>query len=110
MVKVTIYKNEKNQYVGFKALGHAGFSEEGQDVVCAAVSVLTINTVNAIDTFTDDETSELSDETDGLVDFQVKGNPSSDAALLLNAMVLGLEQIADDDNYRKYMELTFEEV
>ena len=28
--------------------------EEGQDIVCAAVSVLVINTVNAIEQFTDD--------------------------------------------------------
>ncbi|MFQ9344856.1 MAG: ribosomal-processing cysteine protease Prp [Coprococcus sp.] len=25
---------------GFRAHGHAGFSEDGQDIVCAAVSVL----------------------------------------------------------------------
>ena len=52
MIRVTIYKNEKHECVGFKALGHAGYSENGQDVVCAAVSVLTINTVNAIEIFT----------------------------------------------------------
>ena len=54
MIRVTIYKNEKHQCVGFKAHGHAGFSEEGQDIVCAAVSVLTINTLNAIEKFADD--------------------------------------------------------
>ena len=110
MIRVTIYKNENHQCGGFKALGHAGYSEEGQDIVCAAVSVLTINTANSVEEFTEDETSLLSDESDGLIDFQIKGNPSSEAAILLKAMVLGLEQIADDDEYRKYMDLTFEEV
>ena len=57
MIRVTIYKNEKHECVGFKALGHAGYSENGQDVVCAAVSVLTINTVNAIEIFTQNEAS-----------------------------------------------------
>ena len=62
MIRVTIYKNEKHQCVGFKAHGHAGFSEEGQDIVCAAVSVLTINTLNAIEKFADDRTSLVSIE------------------------------------------------
>ncbi len=30
--------------------------------------------------------------------------------LLLNAMILGLEQMVDDDNYAEYIDLTFEEV
>ena len=53
MIRVTIYKNEKHQCVGFKAHGHAGFSEEGQEIVCAAVSVLKINTMNDFEKFAD---------------------------------------------------------
>ena len=81
MIRVTIYKNEKHQCVGFKAHGHAGFSEEGQDIVCAAVSVLTINTLNAIEKFADDRTSLVSDESKGLIDYRLKGNPVSDTHL-----------------------------
>lgn len=110
MIRITVYKNEKDQCVGFKALGHAGFSEEGQDIVCAAVSVLTINTLNSIEQFTNDRTSLVSDESDGLIDFQIKGTPSSGALLLLRSMLLGLEEIGSDVNYSKYMELTYEEV
>ncbi|WP_195479962.1 ribosomal-processing cysteine protease Prp [Coprococcus comes] len=110
MIRVTIYKNEKHQCVGFKAHGHAGFSEEGQDIVCAAVSVLTINTLNAIEKFADDRTSLVSDESKGLIDYRLKGNPTREAQLLLDAMVLGLEEIAEDENYREYMDLTYEEV
>ena len=87
MIRVTIYKNEKHQCVGFKAHGHAGFSEEGQDIVCAAVSVLTINTLNAIEKFADDRTSLVSDESKGLIDYRLKGNPTREAKLLLDAVV-----------------------
>ena len=55
MTKVTIYKNDMNECVGFRAYGHAGYAEEGQDVVCAAISVLTINTMNSIEAFTEEE-------------------------------------------------------
>ena len=67
-------------------------SEEGQDIVCAAVSVLTINTLNAIEKFADDRTSLVSDESKGLIDYRLKGNPTREAKLLLDAMVLGSGQ------------------
>lgn len=57
-----------------------------------------------------DKTSLVSDESDGLIDFQIKGNPSEEAELLLKSMILGLQEIAEDENYRQYMELAFEEV
>ncbi len=40
MIKVTIYKTERHEYVGFDTEDHAGYADEqGQDIVCAAVSV-----------------------------------------------------------------------
>ena len=110
MVRVTVYKNENHQNVGFKALGHAGYAEAGQDIVCAAISVLTINTVNSIEKFTNDKTNIISREADGMIDFQIKGNPSKEAVLLLDAMELGLRDMAEEKIYRKYMQLTYEEV
>ena len=110
MIRVKIYKNEKNECVGFQAHGHAGMSEAGQDIVCAAASVLMINTVNAIDRYAPDKTSLVSDDPEGLIEYQIKGRPSKEAALLLNAMLLGIEEMADDENYEEYIELDFEEV
>ena len=110
MVQVTVYRDEKKECVGFQAKGHAGYSEEGQDIVCAAVSVLIINTMNAIEIYADDETSLVSDDMDGLINFMIKGKPSKEAALLLKTMVLGLRDMADDENYAEYIQLTFKEV
>ena len=110
MVEITVYKNTKHQTDGFKTIGHAGYAEEGQDIVCAAISILVINTINAIEAFTKDKTSLVSDEVSGEIDFLVKGNPSKEAQLLLDAMLLGLEDMADDEIYRNYMDLTYEEV
>ncbi|MBE6677495.1 MAG: ribosomal-processing cysteine protease Prp [Ruminococcaceae bacterium] len=36
-------------YTGFKVQGHAGFAPAGQDIVCAAVSAMTMLTVNLIE-------------------------------------------------------------
>ena len=110
MIRVTIFLNDNKECAGFRALGHAGFSNEGQDIVCASASVLMINTINAVETFTSDQTSLVSDDTEGFIEFQFKKNPSDDAALLLKAMILGLEEMAEDENYAEYIQVTFEEV
>lgn len=110
MIQITLYRNSRKEYCGFKSLGHAGFAEEGQDIVCAAVSILVINTINSIETYAKDSCSVISDDRKGLIDYQLKDRPSKEAELLLKAMVLGLRQIADDENYARYIDLTFEEV
>ena len=109
MTKVTIYKNVKNECVGFKALGHAGYAEEGEDIVCAAISILTINTMNAIETFTDADVSLETDEETGFIEYRIY-EPTKETSLLLDTMVLGLKTMADDENYAEYIDLLFEEV
>ena len=109
MTKVTIYRNFKNECVGFKALGHAGYAEEGEDIVCAAISILTINTMNAIETFTDVDISLETDDELGLIEYRVD-EPSKETSLLLDTMVLGLQTMADNENYAEYIDLLFEEV
>ena len=48
MINVTIYKDSSDQFVGFEFDGHAEADEYGRDIVCAAASVLSINTINSI--------------------------------------------------------------
>ena len=53
MIEVTVYKTMRHEYAGFDMSGHAGYDDIGKDIVCAAVSVLVINTLNSIERFTD---------------------------------------------------------
>ncbi len=108
MTQVTIYTNELDEIVGFKADGHAGYDDSGYDIVCAAISVLTINTVNAIEAYADDRTSLITDETEGVIEYKLLDRPTAEATLLLNTMVLGLESMVQ--NYENYIDLKFEEV
>ena len=109
MIQVIVYKRNK-KCIGFESIGHAGYDDAGLDIVCSAVSILTINTMNAIEQFTDDDFSQVSDETEAKIEFKIKGEVSREAALLLDAMVLGLQTLADDDNYNHYVDVTYEEV
>ena len=47
MIEYKILKNNNNYYVNIS--GHAGYENEGYDIVCASVSTLTITIVNVID-------------------------------------------------------------
>ena len=73
------------------------------------VSALVINTINSIERFTDDETSCISDEETGRIEFRFSRIPSHDASLLLDSMVLGLEQIEDSSEYEPYIDMIFKE-
>lgn len=62
MNKVVFYR-KNGYYVGFEASGHTGYDDIGYDIVCAAVSALTLTAVNSIDELTDiRQTVEIDDE------------------------------------------------
>ena len=54
MINITV-KKRNGSYLDFLSRGHAGYAEEGQDIVCAAVSALIITTVNSLDAFTEEK-------------------------------------------------------
>ena len=49
MIRLTLHW-KGDAITGFECTGHAGFAEEGSDIVCAAVSILTTTCVNALET------------------------------------------------------------
>ena len=109
MTKVTIYKNDLNECVGFKVYEHAGFDEAGSDIVCSAISILTINTMNAIEQFTDVDFTQDVDEEECMIQFKID-KPTKETTLLLETMVLGLQTLEDNEAYEDYIDLIFEEV
>ena len=42
MIHVTIFQNKYKECVGFQTEGHAEYANPGQDIVCAAASILVI--------------------------------------------------------------------
>ncbi len=96
MIKVSIYNNADGKIIGFQCSGHAGFAESGQDIICAAVSALVINTMNSIEQFTSDVFEFKEDENKGMIDFKIVSNLSNESSLLLNSLFLGLQGIQDD--------------
>ncbi len=52
MIDVYIRKSGRH-YTGFHVTGHAGYAESGKDIVCAAVSALTITLYNSLNELAD---------------------------------------------------------
>ena len=104
MIEISIYKNANNLITGFKVSGHAGYSEKGSDIVCSAVSVLVINTINSIENFTSDHFNITEDENKGLIEFHMKEPMSNNANLLMSSLALGLQGIQQEYS-SKYVKL-----
>ena len=95
------------QYVGFRTKGHAEYAEHGQDVVCAAVSILVENAINSIETFAQDDFQCEIQEKKGAVIYEITSRPiSTTAQLLLKSLVLGLKGI-EDQYGKKYLKVHF---
>ena len=106
MITIKIHKN-KEQYSRFISEGHAGYASEGYDIICAAVSVLTVNAINSIEQFTKDPIAVRQEE--GLIELVLKGNVSKETTLLLDSMILGLREIQKQYG-NEYIKLIFKEV
>ncbi len=48
MTKIQFFKRD-GVYYGFEEIGHAGYAEAGEDIVCAALSAMTMLIVNAVE-------------------------------------------------------------
>ena len=49
MTKICFFK-KNGVYYGFEETGHTGFAEAGEDILCAAISSMTMLVINAIET------------------------------------------------------------
>ena len=109
MIKAAFY-TRNGKYFGFSVSGHAGFDEEGKDVLCAAVSALTINAVNSLEKLTHD--TILTEECDdGKVNCKVMGHVSPDSELIIKSLRLGLCDIyKTQENEDDYIRVYFREV
>ena len=109
MTTIVIRKTVNNKYTGFTCMGHAGYAEEEPDIVCAAVSVLVINTINAIDKLAGQTPKVLQNEDTGFIKCDFENSLNEKSILLMDAMVLGLKDISKTYG-RKYLQVKFEEV
>ena len=112
MINVTVFVDSGHHYSGLELLGHAGYADdhqEGQELVCSAVSALTINMANSVEHFTEDTFTADQDEESGMFRFHFTGDVSPEATLLMSSLVFGLQDI-EEAYGEPYIKIRFMEV
>jgi len=108
MIKVTIYKTG-NEIRGFMVEGHSGYAEEGYDIVCASVSILSYTALNSLNVVAgiSPENIEYKVDDAGLMSLRTKVN-NDKTDLVYRNFIVGIELLLED--YGEYITLKFEEV
>ena len=113
MIKATVFKNSTDSgnavYTGIVMEGHAGYADEGEDIICAAVSALALNFFNSVEAFTEDPFEGAAGQEDVQFDFRFTSDISPESQLLMNSLILGLQNI-ENDYGRSYINIRFKEV
>lgn len=97
MTEVTLFRSEK-RLVGYEVRYHTGFAQAGEDIVCSAISALTLASANGIT-----EVLKLSMAIDVgdaflycMLDKEIIGSDFDNAEIILNTMALGLRSIESE--------------
>ena len=109
MTHILIYKSKAGEYKGFNCIGHAEYAASGEDIICAGISVLVINTINSIEILAGDKFDLVANDEEGLIHCSFPEPINEKSILLMDSLVLGLEGIKKQYG-KKYLDLTFEEV
>ena len=106
MTRCTVYVDNTSRITGFSVKGHAGYAEEGSDIVCAGISALVTTIDQALVRLVGLRLTER--EGDGLAEFflpdRLTDSQMHDAQLLMETLHMGLENIAQD--YPRHLRIT----
>lgn len=93
----------KPNHYDLAIVGHAGYEEEGKDIVCAAISILTYVLGNEIETHTDLYRNRQIELQSGLAMVHVEYMDGERANTVFDLIESGLEMI--EENYPDYVKI-----
>ncbi len=97
MIKVTFFKKGED-FIGFELSGHSGYSHEGADIICSAVSSVAYMTANTVTEILGVNAAVSLD--DGYMKF-IPEKTADNVQVLLKGMSLHLNALAEQ--YEKYI-------
>lgn len=92
MIKANFF-TEGDMLTGFEICGHSGYSEQGSDIVCSAVSSAAYMTANTLTEVLNIE-ADIKLNQDGF--FSLTVEPQSDAQAILKGFEIHIEALAQD--------------
>jgi uncharacterized protein YsxB (DUF464 family) len=98
MIRAIVWRDGQERVRRFSVRGHAGAAEYGQDIVCAAVSILVTNAINSAEHLLGVKIADNEQVAPGDVACTIPsltGLDDEKLQLLFQAMVFGIQQVAD---------------
>lgn len=89
MIEVSVRKNE------IKVKGHAGLAKKGEDITCAAVSILIQNLIDSIQNLTQDKIACVIESGKVIINLDFE-NLSEKTKTLIDSFFLGICSIANE--------------
>lgn len=93
MIKVDLFRNEQGLVTSYKVSGHAGFAEEGSDIICSAVSALTQAPLLGLERHLQLKPSYVVNQEDGVLEVALNSAPTDLTEAILVTMLYGLQSI-----------------
>ena len=110
MTTVVICRDKKGSYRGFYCMGHAGYAKRGRpDILCAAISALTIGTINSLEELAGERLAVTENEQTGFLKGDFESVLQEKSGFLMDSMVFSLENLSKEYG-DKYLQVKFEEV
>ncbi len=100
MIRIRVTR-KAGEIVSLVCQGHAGYAEEGRDIVCAAVSVLAFTCANALESVA--QVQAKVEEKDGFLSIFLPENAGHDAQTVMNTVLQGIRDLCDA--YPTYLQL-----
>ena len=92
-------------------MGHACYANwwRKPDVLCAAISALTIGTINSLEELAGEKLKTTQNERTGLLKCDFESTLQEKSAFLMDSMVFSLTELSKEYG-EKYLQVKFEEV
>ncbi|SHI65682.1 hypothetical protein SAMN02745751_00711 [Dethiosulfatibacter aminovorans DSM 17477] len=109
MIRVEIYRSG-DSHKGFEVTGHAGYDDEGRDIVCAAVSILSYTVLNSLEVVAGINSDDIDwsvDEKTGFMKILLQ-KTCLESNILFKTFETGIKLLLE--NYSQYISLDYKEV
>ena len=94
MIDIKAFRNSNHLLLGFAVRGHANAAPHGQDIICAAVSVLAQTSVFGLERHLSRNISLTISE--GNLSFELCDSPDELTSAILETALLGFREIAKE--------------
>ena len=98
MITARIFRNSQKKVTGFEISGHAGYAEEGSDIICAAVSAIAYTAIGYFSEKKIGGKEPQYSEKDGYMKFKLepdlfKTDDMTSAYAVMEAAYIGFKQV-----------------